>query len=116
MRNFKIGTLCVMFTWAAAAFAGTHTLNIGANLAHIADMEYRVVLLQDMKEEMLESFFTEKTPQLILECKEGLNLPFNLRLKGEYLALDSENSFSTIRILKKCFIKCENSEFFSVQM
>jgi hypothetical protein len=112
MRIFKIGALSVMLTWAVAAFAGTHSVSIGATSGHIADREYRVVALQDMKSEMLERFFTGKTPGVVLECTEGLSLPFNLRLKGQYLALDSENSTSEITIVKKCFIKCEENKFF----
>jgi len=111
MRSFKIGALSVMLTWAVAAFAGTHTVSIGATSSHIIDRECRIVALEDVKSEMLERFFTGETPSVVLECTEGLSLPFNLRVKGQYLALDYENSTSAITIVKKCFIKCEENEF-----
>ena len=112
MNKFKTGILCGMLTWGAAAFAGTHSISIGAAAAHGVDKECRVVALQDMNNEMLEGFFTGKIPGVVLECTEGLNLPFNLMLKGQYLVLDSADSASTIKILKKCFIKCEKNEVF----
>lgn len=64
----------------------------------------QILVLSELTSEMKEDFLNGK----VLECLEGTVLPFRFSLKGEFL--EGEN-FSTIKVLKTCFIKCVNEVF-----
>ncbi len=112
MRKLIIGGLCFVLAGASTAFAVNHSMRIGGTASHITDTGCEVITLAELTKEMVEDFFTGKAPQVILECMQGSNLPFNLSLKGEFLALEAEDNPGALKVLKTCFIKSVGDTFF----
>jgi len=108
MRKLIRGSVCFLLAGFSALFAANQN---GAAL-DILETKGQVIALRELTKEMVEDFFTGKTPQAILECTEGSNLPLYLSLKGEFLALEGEAPSIKIRVLKTCFIKCQKESFF----
>jgi hypothetical protein len=57
--------------------------------------------------EMSERF---STGEEILECQEGVELPFEFVLQGEYLSLTGVEQ--TVKVEKTCYIKCVGEELY----
>lgn len=70
----------------------------------------RVITLLECDHEMITDFCNGKLKDVILECKEGTSLPFEIHVKGEYLNLESKPEYSKIRILKTCYVRCPEPE------
>jgi hypothetical protein len=49
---------------------------------------------------------------VVVVCPEGSSLPFNLMLKGEFLALESALKPLQLNILKTCYVQCDEKEHF----
>lgn len=117
MRNFFVGGLFFALAGASLAFAANHNMHLGGSSTHIVDTGCQVVALSELTKDMTEDFFTGKIPQFVLECSEGSVLPFNLSLKGEFLALEIEDTYSKVKVLKTCFIKrLEDTFLFSIDL
>lgn len=74
-------------------------------------IETQVVSISNLSQEMIGDFFAFKS-NLILECKEGDNFPFQIKLGGQFLELSSTDEKGQIKILKTCYIKCIEENFY----
>ena len=106
MKNFILGS-CLL---AIASFSSI--------AAHEANKSYELYKISEMTEEQLQEFFSGENPQVTVEIPEGLNLPLNLSLQGEFLALASNiDALYTLKVSKTCFIRCfQNMFFFSADL
>ncbi|KAF3361464.1 hypothetical protein PHSC3_001838 [Chlamydiales bacterium STE3] len=117
MKKLFAGSMFFALAGASLAFTANHNMYLGSSSTHIVNTGCQVVALSELTQDMIEDFFTGKTPQSILECPSGSVLPFNLSLKGEFLALEVEDTYSNIKILKTCFIKrLEDTFVFSTDL
>lgn len=71
----------------------------------------QVVKLVDMNLELLQEYFSGMNDNVVLECSEGMNLPFNFTLQGEFLMLHTDEYKDCIRVLKTCYIRCKENNF-----
>ena len=109
MRKLFVGALFFALAGTSLAFTANHNVHLGDSSTHV------VVALSELTEEITtEDFFAGK---FVLECSEGSVLPFNFSLKSEFLALEVENTYSNIKVLKTCFIKhVEDTFLFSTDL
>lgn len=112
MRKLITGGLLLALAGASVAFAANHSVQIGGSSTHIMDARYRVISLSELTPDMVEDFFMgENGPSFVLECSEGSILPFRLSLKGEFLNLELDDTPSTIKVMKTCFINRVGDKF-----
>jgi hypothetical protein len=72
----------------------------------------QVISLVDLNKETVEDFTEGKLPNIIISCPEGTILPLTFSLKGEFLALDSQEEFPAhVKIIKTCLVKCVEETF-----
>ncbi len=86
--------------------------------AHSEGVEgMQVVKLGEMSQESLMEYFSGINGNVVLECSEGMNLPFNLNLYGDFLRIESEEYKDSIRVLKTCYMRfVDNNFIFSLDL
>ncbi len=73
----------------------------------------KILRLSDFDERMMNDFFEGKMSYFILECPEGVSLPFKLDLKGEFFVLESAlTAQPSLKFMKTCYVRCEGKENF----
>ncbi len=107
MRKLAVTALTMALAGAPLVFAAEDAAEI--NTSNYSAGRIRVVRLQEMTREKLEAFFTGKTPEVALECPQGIDLPLNLLLKGD-LELASCSPLN-LKILNGCTIRCLGDDF-----
>lgn len=102
----------VLFVNMIAAVVGIATV-----FAIPAGENLHVVRLTDMKQELLQDYFSGHAENIIVECPEGICLPLNFSISGEFLSVESVPHAYFIRVLKTCYIKSSGDKFlFSVDL
>lgn len=85
------------------------TTVVGAG--HVWSGGKSVVSLVDMDDKSLEKLFSGYSEDLILECPEGIELPFRFNLGGDFLSVESaEESVQTVKVLKTFYVKSFGGE------
>lgn len=72
----------------------------------------QVIKLTDINQELLQEYFLGKMEDVVLEFPEGVKLPLNLSVWGEFLSVESdESTLHTVSVLKTCYIRCMGDNF-----
>jgi hypothetical protein len=86
---------------------------VAASLPLQNEPNVQVISLLELSEKTIEEFSQGKMSGYVLECPEGVSLPLKMRVRGEFLALESESVEPMhLRVLKSCYIRCEERENF----
>lgn len=72
----------------------------------------QVICLLDLSEQVIHDFAYGHRRDVVVMCPEGSSLPFNLTLKGEFLAVESALKPLQLNIRKTCYVRCEEKEHF----
>ena len=72
----------------------------------------QVICLSDLSEQLIHDFSHGNMKDCIVECPMGSSLPFQLKLKGEFLELTSALIPLQLNILKTCYVRCVEREHF----
>lgn len=101
----------------AAALLSLSTLSaqsfVPLQPATLSDIGFQIVSLPAFNEEMLEDFFTGQSPNIILECSQGMALPFRLNVGGEFLSLKQpENKPYQLEVVKTFYTICLDEDLF----
>lgn len=95
------------------AVAGSTQLIATPNPKPTECSQHQMISLFDLNDRVIEDFSNGKMGDLIVECPEGASLPFRMTLKGEFLALESEDVSSYyLKVLKTCYVRCDGRENF----
>lgn len=89
--------------------AGTYDREIGTAAVHAG---FDVVASGDLTNETLEKFFSGKSPDIVIECSEGMNLPLKLCLEGDYFGLSkTDKPPYMLTVWKTCYIRHVENQF-----
>lgn len=73
----------------------------------------QIISLSALNGRIIQDFFNGEMSDLIIECTEGVSLPFKINLKGQFLALESAAVAPLyLKVLKTCYVRCEGKENF----
>lgn len=73
----------------------------------------KILRLSDFDERMMNDFSEGKMSHFILECSEGVSIPFKFDLKGEFFVLESAlMAQPSLKFMKTCYVRCEEKENF----
>jgi len=95
------------------AIAGSTQLIAAPNLKPTEWSQNQVINLSDLSDRIIQDFSNGKMSDVIVECSEGVSLPFKITLKGQFLSLESAAiSPLYLKVLKTCYVRCEGRENF----
>lgn len=106
MKNKLLNGLIGSFVYMMMVFGGIQPLQLHGQI----NEDVRVEKLADISQELLQEYFSGTMENLVLECSEGTNLPFNLNLHGEFLEIKSDE-YKEIRMLKTYYIRFVEDNF-----
>jgi hypothetical protein len=93
--------------------SGAAQLMADATTSVVTESRETILRLSDLDDRMMNDFSEGKMSHFILECPEGVSIPFKLDLKGEFLVLESALMAQlSLKILKTCYVRCEEKENF----
>jgi hypothetical protein len=73
----------------------------------------QVVSLADLNDEMIQEFAEGKRGDVVVQCKEGMRLPFQMRMDGEFLSLSGADEAPLyLTVMKTCYVRCSARETF----
>jgi len=73
----------------------------------------QVISLLEFNERTIQDFLQGNMSEYAVECPAGACLPFKMVVKGEFLALDSEETTPIyLKFLKTCYIRYEGKDNF----
>ena len=88
------------------------TASLCADLSQYQWRSDQIVRVEDLNQQEIEGFSQGRLGDHILECHEGTFLPLKMDLKGEFLSLQSTAAPLYLKIMKTCYIRCEEKEHF----
>lgn len=107
MKNAKLLGCMLM------AIAGSTQLIAAPSLKTTEWSQNQIISLSDLNDRVIQDFSNGKMSDLIVECSEGINLPFKVTLKGQFLALESASIAPLyLKVLKTCYVRCDGRENF----
>ena len=108
MKNAKLLGCMLM-----AAAGSAQLIAAAPTLKSTEWSQSQMISLSHLDERTVQDFSNGKRSDLIIECPEGVSLPFKLTLKGQFLALESAAiSPLYLKVLKTCYVRCEEKENF----
>lgn len=95
------------------AIAGSTQLMAAPNFQATEWPQNQMISLFDLNDRGIEDFSNGKMGDLIVECPEGVSLPFKMTLKGQFLALEiADVTPYYLKVLKTCYVRCDGKENF----
>lgn len=76
----------------------------------------QIVNLLNISEQEMQDFLQGKIANYILECPAEACLPLTITLRGEFFSLESTATPFYIKILKSCYMRCEEDLLFSTDL
>ena len=87
--------------WGCLALMAAGSLQMSA--------QEKMINLNQADETIVQQFTQAKLADCIMECPTGASFPLRLTIEGEFL---HSASISTLKILKTCYIRCQEPEHF----
>jgi hypothetical protein len=82
------------------------TMMAGSSLLRASSDQ--ILRISDLNEETIQEFSNGNRSDYILECSEGVAMPFKLAINGEFLALEQSAAAPYhLKVLKTCYVRCE---------
>ena len=81
--------------------------------AHKTESHNLIICLSDLNDRVIQDFSQGNMGDFVVECPAGASLPFKLKLKGEFLELESASLTPLyLNVLKTCYVRCEEKANF----
>lgn len=70
--------------------------------------EVRPISIFELSEQTLGEFMEGNLQEMVVYCPEGYVLPFQVTIKGEFLALETQPLY--LKICKTCYARCAKGQ------